>query len=68
MRFCRMLNKVSRSLSEVGRRPSHFGAFSVRPLFVPAMILMQAVRLATAVRHDQPTVINPNCRCQTLRT
>src|SRR5438874_10954543 len=32
-----MLNNVSRSLSDVGRSPSHDGAFSRRPFSVPAM-------------------------------
>src|SRR4051812_49634663 len=32
-----MLNSVSRSLSEVGRSPSHVGALRRRPLSVPAI-------------------------------
>src|SRR4051812_49802949 len=32
-----MLNSVSRSLSDVGRSPSHDGALRRRPLYVPAI-------------------------------
>src|SRR5262245_44908793 len=38
MRGARTLNKVSRSLSEVGRTPSQSGAFRRLPLYRPAMI------------------------------
>src|SRR5262245_41849641 len=34
------LNNVSRSLSDVGRSPSHVGDFSRRPLSAPAMTRM----------------------------
>src|SRR4026207_2550312 len=37
MRGARILNSVSRNLSDVGRTPSHFGVFSRRPLNSPAM-------------------------------
>src|SRR5438309_12048126 len=37
MRGARMLNSVSRSLSDVGRSPSQVGAFSRRPFSDPAM-------------------------------
>src|SRR5215212_8754108 len=37
MRGARMLNIVSRSLSDVGRRPSHDGVCKRRPLYRPAI-------------------------------
>ena len=66
-RGARMLNSVSRSLSEVGRRPSHVGAFSVRP-FMRAGDDAHVDRPSASPSDTQPTVIRPNCRCQTLRT
>src|SRR5262252_1133318 len=42
MRGARMLNSVSRSLSDVGRKPSHVGAFRRRPLSVPAITRTRA--------------------------
>src|SRR5688572_17865052 len=52
MRGARMLNNVSRSLSDVGRSPCHLGVFNVRPLCVPAM--MRIVR-PTGQRDNGPT-------------
>src|SRR5262249_24535941 len=40
MRGANALKSVSRTLSDDGRRPSHVGASSRRPLSVPAMILI----------------------------
>src|SRR5687768_16801811 len=59
MRGARMLKSVSRSLSEVGRSPSHVGAFRRRPLNVPAMILTSFVVTASADL-DQPELLRPS--------
>src|SRR5471030_1725367 len=40
-----MLNSVSRSLSDVGRTPSHVGAFRRLPLSVPAITRIDDARL-----------------------
>src|SRR6187397_988625 len=40
IRGMRTLNSVSRSLSDVGRNPSHAGDFSRRPFSDPAMMRM----------------------------
>src|SRR5262245_20374960 len=38
-----MLNSVSRSLSDVGRKPSREGDLSCRPLYAPAITRMNAI-------------------------
>src|SRR5438445_7255380 len=45
MRGARMLNSVSRSLSDVGLSPSHVGAFRRRPFNDPAITRIIAARL-----------------------
>src|SRR5476649_2631012 len=45
IRGARMLNSVSRSLSDVGRSPSHVGAFSRRPFNEPAITRIRFARL-----------------------
>src|SRR3954467_8834406 len=45
MRGARILNSVSRSLSDVGRRPSQVGALSRRPLSVPAITRMERTEM-----------------------
>src|SRR6266508_4647359 len=62
MRGARMLNSVSRSLSDVGRSPSHVGAFSRRPLSDPAITRIAYARLkpSRSDSRDLPDLPDPH--------
>src|SRR5262245_12043389 len=58
-----MLNSVSRSLSEVGLTPSHFGVFSRRPLNAPAITRKRQLHAhaeACALRHGARRAPSPD--------
>src|SRR5687768_16806817 len=63
MRGARTLNSVSRSLSEVGRSPSHVGGFRRLPFSRPAITRMRGpgrrVRAAASSDLDEPKLILP---------
>src|SRR5262245_41588248 len=59
MRGARMLNNVSRSLSDVGRTPSHVGVFKRRPFNEPAITRISDAAGTTKTRRREGRTKNP---------